>query len=93
MDRQKASSYINIAHKAGYLLIGSDSLRDYTQKLYLVLVDSNAGKFAQKIATNFASNGIKMKVIDDLAGLASIKSCSICGVKNKKLSECILENL
>ena len=51
MERDKAKGYLNIAHKGGYLIIGSDKLDGYDKKLYLTLLDSAVGKTGEKIAT------------------------------------------
>lgn len=93
MSREKASNYINIAHKAGYVIIGSDKLGQYKQKLYLILIDENAGNYSQKIAKRFEQNGIKVMAVNDLQSLSNIKSCKICGIKNKNLSDIIINEL
>ena len=93
MDRIKAKNYVNIANKAGYLIIGSDKLDGYKQKLYLVLIDKNAGKSSLKIANRFAENGIKLVQVDNLGELSGIATCKILGIKNKNLSDIIVENL
>lgn len=93
MDKNKVKNYINIANKAGYLIIGSDKLDNYTQKLYLILLDKTAGKSSQKIANRFQEKGIEIKLVEDLSELCDIKTCKIVGIKNKELSIHILENL
>ncbi len=93
MDITKAKGYLNIAHKAGYLIIGSDNLKGYDKKLYLVLIDKTAGKNSNKISSTLTERGVTLKIIENLPELVSIKNCKIVGVKNKQLSEKILENL
>ena len=93
MDRTKVKGYLNIAHKAGYLIIGSDNLRGYDKKLYLVLVDKTAGKNSKKIALSFEEKGLKAIEIDNLEELSSIPNCKIVGIKNKQLTEKIIEFL
>lgn len=93
MERNKAQNYLNIANKAGYLIIGSDKLDGYKQKLYLVLIDTTAGKSSQKIADRFARDGIETIKIENLPELCDIKTCKILGVKNKELSIKIKDNL
>ena len=39
----KIKGLINIANKAGYLIIGTDSLKGYKKKLYLILMSNDAG--------------------------------------------------
>lgn len=93
MDRNKVKNYINIANKAGYLIIGSDKIDNYTQKMYLILLDKTAGKSSQKIANRFYEKGIEIKFIENLPELCDIKTCKIVGIKNRNLSIHILENL
>ncbi len=93
MDRSKVKGYLNISHKAGYLVIGSDKLDGYDKKLYLILVDTLAGKSSKKIASFWQQKGIKAIEVDNLEELVSIRSCKIVGIKNKQLSEKIEEFL
>ncbi len=93
MERDKAKGYINIAHKAGYLIIGSDNLDGYDKKLYIVILDKTAGKNSKKIAYRLAEKGIAVKEIDNLEEFSSIKNCKIVGVKNKQISDILLELL
>lgn len=93
MDRIKAKGYINIAHKAGYLVIGSDKLDGYNQKLYLVLLDKSAGKSSQKVANRFKESGIEVLYVENLPEICDIKTCKILGIKNKDLSVNIKNNL
>lgn len=93
MDRIKAKGYINIAHKAGYLIIGGDKLDGYNQKLYLVLIDKSAGKSSQKIASRLKENGVEILEVDALPEICDISTCKILGIKNKDLSVNIKSNL
>ena len=38
LEREKIKGYLNISRKAGYLIIGGETLDDYTKKLFLVLL-------------------------------------------------------
>lgn len=91
LDRLKIKGYINIAHKAGYLICGGEKLDGYTKKLYLVLYDNTAGENTLKIVERFDEQ-VKKISVDNLEDLASIKNCKIIGIKNKNLSE-IIEKL
>lgn len=91
MDRIKAKGYLNISHKGGYLIIGSDKLDGYDKKLFLILIDEKAGKNSKKIGASFKD--VKLLEIDNLEELVSIRACKIVGVKNKQLSEKIIEAL
>lgn len=88
MDRLKIKGYINIAHKAGYLIFNGEKLDGYSKKLYLVLYDHDAGKNTLKIAERLKEN-YQVLPIDNLEELTSVKNCKIVGIKNKNLSEVI----
>ncbi len=89
MDINKLKGYINISHKAGYLIIGSDNLKSYNKKLYLVLYDKSAQKNTLKIVEKLKEKQIDIIVLENLEELTSIKNCKILGLKNKNLSELI----
>lgn len=93
MERDKAKGYLNIAHKGGYLIIGSDKLDGYDKKLYLVLMDTAIGKTGEKIAQRLSERGVNMLRVDNLQELSSIKNCKILAVKNKNLADIIIELL
>ena len=90
---KKLVGYINIAKKANYLIIGSDTLKDYTKKLYLVLYDKTAQNSVRKIVYDIKHKDIKTKEIENLGELINIENCKIVGLKNKGLSDAILEIL
>ena len=93
MEENKIKGYINISHKAGYLIIGGEKLKGYTKKLYLILYDKNSLKNTLKIIENFKNKNIPIKEVENLEELTSIKNCKIIGFKNKNLSELILSLL
>lgn len=90
---KKIIGYINIAKKANYLIIGSDTLKNYTKKLYLVLYDKNAQNSVKKIVYDISHKDIKTIEIENLSELVNIENCKIVGLKNKGLSDTILEIL
>lgn len=89
----KAKAYLGQARNAGYLIIGSDNLDNYDKKLYLILIDKNAGKSSNKIASRHKENGVEVIFAENLEILSNIKNCKILGIKNKGLSEEIKKNL
>ena len=89
MDLDKLKGYFNISHKAGYLIIGSDALKSYTKKLYLIVYDKREQKNTSKIVERFKEKEIKTIEVDNLEQLTSIKNCKIIGLKNKNLSDMI----
>ena len=92
----KINGLINIANKAGYLIIGSDALKGYNKKLYLLLYSLDIGKNTEKIV-----NAIKLNPncvvygIDsiDFCKIVSVTNCKIVGLKNKGISEEIIKYL
>ncbi len=81
--------YINIAHKAGYLIIGSDKLKGYNKKLYLIIYDTSAQKNTIKVVEEMKNKGIPVFAVENLGGLTSISNCKIIGIKNKNISDII----
>ena len=92
----KIKGLINIANKAGYLIIGSDALKGYNKKLYLVLYNLDIGKNSQKIVKQIKAN-INCVVYGiencDYPKIVNIPNCKIVGIKNKGLSEEIIKYL
>lgn len=91
LDRIKIKNYLNIAHKAGYIIFSGDKLASYNKKMYLVLYDSNSAKTTLKLVEELKSKYTTLSV-DNLGELVSIKTCKILGIKNKNLSD-IIQNL
>ncbi|MBO5394379.1 MAG: hypothetical protein J6A28_00545 [Clostridia bacterium] len=92
MDREKIKGYLNISRKAGYLIIGGETLEDYKKKLFLVLFDNSAGLSTLKIVDKIKARGIHVVGIESLGDLCAIPTCKIVGIKNKNISE-IIESL
>lgn len=91
-EKEKIKSYISIAMKANYAIIGSDNLKKYRQKLYLVLADKTAGKNLLKIAKRYEPL-ITVIYVDSVEELSGIEKCKILGIKNKGISDKIIEIL
>ena len=85
MNREKVKNYLGICHKAGYLIIGSDNLKNYDKKLYLILIDNDNSKTIQKTVSRFSE--VEKIEIENLGELLSIASCKVVGIKNFGLSE------
>ena len=90
----KVKGYINIANKAGYLIIGSDNLKYYKKKLYLILYAQNSGKDIQKIVMNCKTK-LSAEIIEienqEFAKIVSIENCKIVGIKNLGISKEIIK--
>ena len=83
---------INICRKAGYLIIGGENIKNNSHKMYLILLDNNAGT-SLKREMNFVANarGIEVLEISNLENVTGIDNCKAVAVKNKALSEEILK--
>lgn len=86
MQREKLASYLGIAMQAGYAIIGSDKLDGYDKKLYLVLIDTEAGKSSRKVYDRLVASGVDGREVENLGSLNN-KTNKIIGIKNKGLSE------
>ena len=84
---EKIKNYLGLAQNAGYLIIGSDKLDGYDKKLYLILIDKNAGNSSLKVAKRQQARGVEVHFVDELELLINIKNCKIVGIKNKGISE------
>lgn len=90
MEREKIENYLNICRKAGYLIIGGEKLENYSKKLYLVIYDKNSQKNTMKIVEKFKIKQISVCEMENLGEILSIENCKIVGIKNKNLSDIIL---
>lgn len=93
LEKDKLTGYLNICNKAGYLIIGGESLENYNKKLYLVIYDLNSQKNTIKIVEMLKNKHISVEGIENLEEIVKIKNCKILGIKNKNLSEIILSLL
>ena len=91
MDKIKLQGYINIAKKAGYVIIGGDKLYNYNKKLYLVIYSKDASKNTLKIVEKLKQRDIPVITLENLEDIMNIKNCKIIAIKNKNLSDIILD--
>ncbi|MBQ8792710.1 MAG: hypothetical protein IJZ62_03765 [Clostridia bacterium] len=77
MEKDKIKGYLNISRKAGYLIIGGETLEDYKKKLFLVLYDVNAGNNTLKIVDKLKLKGIDICGVYNLEELCTISNCKI----------------
>lgn len=90
----KIEGLISISRKAGFAIIGQDNLKGYAKKLYLLLVDVTAGK-SLKREINFLAQKTNAQLfeLENLGDLIGIENCKVVGLKNKAISENIIECL
>ncbi len=91
MNIDKIKGYLNIAKKAGYVIIGGEKLENYNKKLYLVIYDKSAQKNTIKIIEKIKNKNIKTIELENLENLINITNCKIIGIKNKNLSDIIID--
>ena len=91
MDKIKLQGYINIAKKAGYVIIGGEKLYNYNKKLYLVIYSNDASKNTLKVVEKLKQRDIPVITLENLEDIMNIKNCKIIAIKNKNLSDIILD--
>lgn len=91
LDKNKLQGYLNIAKKAGYVIIGGEKLYNYNKKLYLVIYDNTSEKNTLKVVDKIKQRNISIYSIDNLQDIVSIKNCKIIGIKNKNLSDIMMQ--
>jgi hypothetical protein len=79
---------INIARKAGFVIVGGENLSNYTKKLYLLIMDNTAGN-SLKREMQFLSEkrNLKILTVDNLSKIVGIENCKAIGIKNKSFAE------
>ena len=84
----KIKGLISISRKAGYAILGGENLLSYDKKLYLVLLDSSAGKSLSREIDFFCKNkGLVQILVKGLNDYTGVENCKVLGIKNKKLAE------
>ena len=89
MRIEKIKGYLNIARKAGYLIIGGEMLENYNKKLFLVIYDTTSGNNTLKIIEKLKLKCVETYGINNLNDLVSIPNCKIVGIKNKNISDIV----
>ena len=86
--KQKIKGLISICKKAGYLIIGTDNLKGYKQKLYLLMYEKQSGKNLIKIVNNIKQQtNVTIFELENLNEYTNIEGCKIVGIKNKGLAD------
>ena len=91
--QSKVGGYLGISRKANYLIIGSDDIKTYNKKMYLIIVSNDCSDNILKIAKNKAIqyNISCIKFNFELSSFIGVDSCKVVGLKNKGLSDEILK--
>lgn len=88
----KVGNYLGISRKGNYLIIGSDNIKAYNKKMYLIILSSNASENAVKIAKKkMVEYNIPCIMFDkDISEYIGVDNCKIVALKNKGLSDAVL---
>ena len=91
----KIKGYVGIANRANYIVFGSDNLKGYTHKLYIVLYRQDYGKTIQKTL-----NELQQRIIpciqlneEEFNYISGLTNCKLLAIKNKGISDQILKIL
>lgn len=90
----KINNYLGICRKAGYLIIGSDNLQDYHQKLYLIIINGAVSTTIKKLVKRKIEEYPNLQCItvtETFADTIGLSNCKIVGIKNKGITEEILK--
>ena len=89
----KANGYINIANRAGYIIWGSDGLKGYTHKLYLIIYRDDFGRTIEKTLLRF-NDILNIKLSEEEYNLVvGTENSKLIAIKNKGISEQIIKLL
>ncbi len=94
INLKKANGYLNLAKSGNYVIWGTDGFKGYTHKLYLVIYREDYGKTIEKTLGRFGDSVYKIKLhYNDFNELVETDNSKIIGIKNKGLSEQIINLL
>lgn len=95
MDSSKIAAYLNLARKSNNLIIGTENLKKYNKKLYLIILTKTAGKTAEAVAQKQKERTQCEVVAEniDLAEILNINNCQIVALKNKGFADMVIQNL
>lgn len=92
---KRSNGYLNIAKSGGYVIWGTDGLKGYTHKLYLIVYRQDFGKTIEKTLNRFKDLGIKQIMLSeqDFNDFVGFTTCKILAIKNKGIAEQIINLL
>ena len=93
INLQKVNGYINIANRGGYIIWGTDGLKGYTHKLYLILYREDYGKTIEKTLNRFSEIDCIKLTVEEFNSIVSTDNCKLLAIKNKGISEQVLKIL
>ena len=89
----KIKGYLDIAAKAKYVIYGTDNLKGYTHKLYLLLYRQDFGKTIQKVLNDFSQLPAYMLAEDEFNFITNTQNCKLLAIKNKGIADHIIKYL
>lgn len=89
----KLGNYLGISRKGNYLIVGSDNIKTYNKKLFLIVLSNDATENVKKIALNKSKQYNIQCIIynNQLSNFIGVDNCKIVALKNKGLSDAILK--
>ncbi len=94
-DKQlnQIKGYLNIAKKAGFVIVGQDNLKNYDKKLYLVLYTEPTNNIVSVISRIKSTTMYQSICLEkhDFDTVTNIDNCKIIALKNKAISDKIIE--
>ena len=94
INLKKANGYLNLAKSGNYVIWGSDGLKGYTHKLYLIVYREDFGKTIQKTLGRIDERICKIELnYNDYNEFVGADKSKIIGIKNKGISEQIINLL
>ena len=91
----KISTYIGFAIKSGNFLRGTDAVKMYKKRIFLIILCKNAAFNTQKDITDFASyRKIPLIITTDftLEEITGKENCKVIGIIDKNLAQAIIQN-
>ena len=85
--------YLNIAKKAGFVIVGQDNLKNYNKKLYLVLYTEPTKSISSAISSIKSTTVYQSICLEkrDFEMVTNLENCKIIALKNKAISDKIIE--
>ena len=85
-------TYLGFSIKSRAIVIGQDRLKDFNDKVHLIVYCSTASQNLQDLIKRLAEKfKCKYILLDDLQEYTSIDGCKVLGLTNKSLADAIIK--
>lgn len=89
MIESEILKYINFCKKSSSIVYGIDAIKQCKQKIYLILIDENAGVALKKSVYNLKNYSNSVLEVSNLDGLLSTSNCKAAAFLNQSLANTI----